>query len=208
MLVDVLIIPALAACVFIAAMAGAFLIWRLGAKAQIPPATNTRIRLRQGAAVYESYFIESPQRRLWRISAPRAVSHVAPLRPADRFIAEYTTANGVALFETTVIARCQDGPSLLITGPARLVVRDRRETPRRSVTHVAEVNGITAVVENICEGGAKLLLPVPIPPGGDIRLLLASNTEIDAVVLNCKPEPSDAGCYSVRVRFVRPYTQL
>jgi hypothetical protein len=186
-----------------AILAAAFRWW----KGRVPmPEKYTPFFLRQGACVYECYFLGT-SRKGWVISLPQRSSSFGSASLLKRFTAGYPTERGVAMFETEILSvEPTPVPSFLIKKPVSVVIRDRRFAPRRIFRPplpVGLVGDGCVYLRDISEGGARVLTRRPLSRGWEIPLHFAFGV-IPAAVLDCRVNSLEGLPYEARVLFSQP----
>ncbi|MCH8275363.1 MAG: PilZ domain-containing protein [Armatimonadetes bacterium] len=206
MLIEVLLLASYCLALFAAALALSWAVHTVRRRPIAAPPVNTRIRLRQGAAIYVCHFLK-PVRGGWSVTAPIRNSTVVPIRPAETFLAEFTTGRGLVRFFTRIVRRESGEPrTLVIQAPSRVSVRERRTGGRVPFAREAVVlvnERFEARLQDIATGGARLRLDRPLTPGEDIRIRPpGSPVAFEGFVLDCRPlECEQADSYLARVRF-------
>ncbi|MEM4409009.1 MAG: hypothetical protein QXI19_09735 [Candidatus Caldarchaeum sp.] len=174
------------------------------------PEKYAPLLLRQGACIYECYFI-GVLRKGWMISLPQRLSPSGSASLLKKFTASYFTKRGMAVFETEILSVEQNPvPSLLIKKPNWIVIRDRRHAHRRMLRPplpVGLVGDGCVYLRDVSESGARVLLRQPLQRGREIPLHFAFGV-ISAAVLECRLNVLEGFPYEARVIFAQPLSSL
>jgi hypothetical protein len=179
------------------------------APVQAPPA-NTRLLLRRGSSVLLCHVL-GQRGRTWHLTTPVLRSEVVPVRPCERFLAEYETPSGVARFFTRVLSRHALAASeLQIEAPSRIQVLERRSAQRVRFTPtlLAFSEGCPiGEFTNASRYGGNLRTLKPYPPEAIFELTLAGHPfSFRAIVLACQATQGQLPGYICRLRFERDLT--
>lgn len=180
---------------------------RLFRKSVTPPPVNTKIRLRQGSAFFTCYLVEADA-KTWTLTKPVLTSSVSPTKPANEYLCDFTTENGLAVFWTRLIELpATKTPYIRIEAPARILVRERRAFVRTKfrVRKPAMINERPGIyVNDIGQAGAGISSVRALTIGADVELRMAdSPTVLKGVVLDCRPSQLAHAAYVARIRFDR-----
>lgn len=179
------------------------------AAVQAPP-TNTRLFLRRGGSVFLCHVI-GQDGRSWRLTAPILRSEVVPLRPHDRFLAEYETSSGIARFFTNILSReFSNSREIRIEAPSRIRVIERRVAHRARFNPgmpVFSENRLFGELTNASRYGGTLRTLTPLYPGDDFCFTLTGvSTVVPSTVLECHETQGRLPGYVCRLRFGRELT--
>jgi hypothetical protein len=186
---------------------GALTLGRLFRRSVTPPPVNTRIRLRQGSAIFACYLVEANS-KAWTLTKPVLQSSASPTKPAGEYLCDFTTDSGLAVFWTRLMeGQASKTPYVRIQAPARILVRERRAFARtkfrvRKPAMVDERPG--TFVNDIGQGGAGISSVRALAIGSDVELRMADSPAVlKGVVLDCRPAQLAHAAYLARLRFDR-----
>ncbi len=170
-------------------------------KQTICPDVNSKIRLRQGASIFHSTFVEASNRG-WKISAPLSKSDVVPLRPSESMMVDFVCEHGLCTFFTQILYREKNPfPTLVLKKPTSVRIVDRRLSPRLSADVTVKINNQTeGQIENASCSGARVLSDQWLAPG-DMVSIESGDVWLEGWVLECEPKPLAKLGFTSRICF-------
>ena len=170
-----------------------------------------RIRLLTPNGTYHCRVVGGTGARL-TVSAPLSGNAHVPLRPGTHVVVQAPTPTGVLSFASTVCDRNTDPASLVLQGPTKLRVVERRESRRfRAMAgELGSLDGETVLVLDCSVLGACLLCRNRPAPGELVVLGLASIAHPRmGWVLDSVPDTWDGRpAYRTRIRLAEPLDHL
>lgn len=182
---------------FAVALGAAWLFIRitLYLRTRLDPSIGDTLRVRAASGMYRSRLL-GLGRSSWTLSAPLQRDAFVPIRIGEELVIESASRQGALLFRSQVVARDPETHSLHIQRPERIHLVERRGHRRFPELEGAAVQleGESATLMDISEGGARLHTSTKAHRGDRVRLDLPSGDSVFAWVL------STDGC-EARLRF-------
>lgn len=170
-------------------------------KKNLDPVENAKVRMKTSSAFYRCRLISFDNEE-WVFSAPMQRDMFVPIPVGEVVTCEVIGQSGLLTFQSKVIARRSENPSIVIEAPKNISLDERREELRNEDIRMdVTVAGKTGTVMDLSPGGARVRIRGFEREGNLVRIDLPTGESRGATVIDSKNDHEGS---VIRLRFDEP----